>query len=134
MLIISKQSDYGIILLSYLYRQKGFVNLSALIKETKLPRRFLARIAAELVKNKLLESREGKNGGYLITSKTSKISLYDYLAIFNDQIISCHCHKKDYYCRFETVCHHRNFLNNYLGKTINNELKQIKLIQLIKPK
>lgn len=131
MLVISKQSDYGIILLSYLYKKNSLVNLSTLIKETKLPRRFLARIAAELVKNKLLISREGINGGYLITKKISKISLYDYLAIFNDQIISCRCDKESYRCRFTELCRHRNLLKRHLDKTISFELKKIKLIQLI---
>jgi Rrf2 family protein len=131
MLIISKQSDYGIILLSYLYKKNSLVNLSTLIKETKLPKRFLARIAAELVKNKLLISHEGKNGGYLATKQISKISLYDYLMIFNDQITSCRCGEKSYECRFTKLCRHKNSLKEHLDKIISSELKKIKLFQLI---
>ena len=83
MLTITKQSDYGILLISSIYKKNKLVNLSELIKETKLPKRFLARIAADLVKSKLLISREGKNGGYLISENIKTISLYDYLKIFN---------------------------------------------------
>jgi len=82
MLAITKQSDYGLILLSYIYKKNVQVRLSELIKETKLPQRFLARIAAELVKKGLLISREGKNGGYLILPKIKTISFFDYLTIF----------------------------------------------------
>lgn len=131
MLVISKQSDYGIILLSYLYKKNSLVNLSTLIKETKLPRRFLARIAAELVKNKLLISREGKNGGYLITKKVAKVSLKEYLEIFKDRITACRCGEESHRCRFADLCRHRNLLRKFLDKTINLELKKIKLIQLI---
>ena len=74
MLTITKQSDYGIILLSHIYKSKKIVNLSELISKTKLPQRFLARIAAALVNEGLLISREGKNGGYQTTEKIKKIT------------------------------------------------------------
>lgn len=83
MLTITKQSDYGIILLSYIYKKNNQTSLSDLINETKLPQRFLARIAATLVKKGLLKSREGKNGGYQTTDKLKVFSLYNYLKKFS---------------------------------------------------
>lgn len=131
MLTINKQSDYGILLISYIYKKNKLVKLFDLIKETKLPKRFLARIAAELVKNKLLISHEGKNGGYLITNKIKTTSLYDYLKIFNDNISVCNCANNNYHCQYENLCTHKNILKNELNKIIISQLKKIKLLQLL---
>ena len=68
MLAITKQSDYGLILISFIYKKNRIVKLSELIEETELPRRFLARIAAELTKSKLLISKEGKTSASAIKS------------------------------------------------------------------
>jgi len=131
MLAITKQSDYGLILVSYIYKKNSLVRLSDLIKETKLPQRFLARIAAELVKNGLLVSREGKNGGYTITSKIKKISLYDYLSIFENDVVVSKCVDEDYECKFEEFCNHKGFIKKRLNIVLTRELKKIKLLQLI---
>jgi Rrf2 family protein len=131
MLTITKQSDYGILMISYIYKKNKQVKLSNLIEETKLPKRFLARIAAELVKNQLLESREGKNGGYLVTSKIKTITLYDYLIIFNDDVSVCNCADDSYFCKFENLCSQKSILKNELNKIIITQLKKIKLIKLL---
>jgi len=131
MLTITKQSDYGILLISHIFKKNKLVKLSDLIMETELPRRFLARIAAELVKNKLLISREGKNGGYLIGDEVKTTSLYDYLKIFNDDISVCSCANDNYHCQYENLCSHKSILKNELNKIIISQLKKIKLIKLL---
>ena len=131
MLAITKQSDYGLILISFVYKKNGLVRLSELIEATKLPQRFLARIAAELVKNNLLISKEGKSGGYIISSKIKNISLYDYLTIFENDIIVSSCVDKDFDCKFEKICNHKDFIKKRLNIVLTKELKKIKLLQLI---
>lgn len=132
MLNITKQSDYGLILISFIYKKNGLVKLSELIKETKLPQRFLARIAAELVKNGLLISKEGKSGGYLITQKIKSISLYDYLIIFENNVIVSSCVDQNFDCKFEKICNHKDFIKKRLNVVLTKELKKIKLLELIK--
>lgn len=131
MLNITKQSDYGLILTSFIYKKNSLVKLSELIEETKLPQRFLARIAAELVKNKLLISKEGKNGGYLITAKIKSISLYDYLTIFENDVIVSSCVDKNFDCKFEKICNHKDFIKKRLNVVLIKELKKIKLLELL---
>jgi len=131
MLSITKQSDYGLILISYIYKKNVLVKLSNLIKETGLPQRFLARIAAELVKNGLLISREGKNGGYLVSPKIKNISLYDYLSIFENDVVVSSCVDNKYDCKFEKICNHKDFIKKRLNVVLTKELKKIKLLQLI---
>jgi Rrf2 family protein len=130
MLTITKQSDYGILLISHIYKKNKLVNLSDLIKETKLPKRFLARIAAQLVKAGLLISHEGKGGGYQIGKKINKTSLYDYLKIFKDDFSLCDCGYTDYHCRYEDICHHKTF-SKKLSMIIINQLKKTKLTDLL---
>jgi Rrf2 family protein len=131
MLAITKQSDYGLILLSFAYKRKGLIKLSELISETDLPQRFLARIAAELVKNGLLVSKEGKSGGYLISAKIKTISLYDYLKIFENDVIVSSCVDENFDCKFDKVCNHKDFIKKRLNVVLTKELKKIKLLQLI---
>lgn len=131
MLAITKQSDYGLILISFVYKKNGLVRLSELIEATKLPQRFLARIAAELVKNKLLISKEGKNGGYLITPRIKEISLYDYLTIFENDIVVSSCVDDNFDCKFEKICNHKDFIKKRLNIVLTKELKKIRLLQLI---
>jgi len=131
MLAITKQSDYGLILLSYIYKKNVQVRLSELIKETKLPQRFLARIAAELVKKGLLISREGKNGGYIILPKIKTISFFDYLTIFENDVVVSSCVDNNHECKFEKICNHKDFIKKKLSVVLTKELKKIKLLQLI---
>ena len=131
MLAITKQSDYGLILTSFVYKKNRLVKLSELIEETKLPRRFLARIAAELAKEGLLISKEGKSGGYLIAPKIKNISLYDYLTIFENDVIVSSCVDENFDCKFEKICHHKDFIKQKLNVILIKELKKIRLLQLI---
>lgn len=131
MLSITKQSDYGLILISFVYKKKGLVKLSELIKETKLPQRFLARIAAELTKHGLLISKEGKSGGYITSPKVKKISLYEYLTIFENDVVVSSCVDDDFDCKFEKICNHKDFIKKRFTIVLIKELKKIKLLQLI---
>jgi len=132
MLAITKQSDYGLIMISFIYKKNRIVKLSELIKETKLPQRFLARIAAELTKKGFFVSREGKTGGYSISPKINNVSLYNYLKIFEKDVVVCDCMDESYKCKFEDICHHRSFIKKRLNMVLIDELKKIKLLQLIK--
>ncbi len=96
MLTITKQSDYGLIFIEQLIRANSCVSLSEIITRTKLPKRFLARIAALLVKNQLVVSREGKSGGYQLSKKIKSINLYDYLRIFEGDLNFCSNDKSKY--------------------------------------
>ncbi len=131
MLTITKQSDYGLILTSFIYKKNRLVKLSELIEETKLPRRFLARIAAELAKEELLISKEGKSGGYLISPKVKTISLYEYLTIFENDVVVTSCVDDNFDCKYEKICNHKDFIKQRLNVVLTKELKKIRLLQLI---
>lgn len=132
MLNLTNQSDYGILFISSLINKTDYVPLSELIHETKLPRRFLARIAAELVKQGIVVSREGKTGGYTLAKGIEKVSLYDYLRIFEGDLSFVDCSKSNYTCQWEKICSQKNFLSKKLSLILKNELMNWKLIDVIK--
>lgn len=134
MLNLTKQSDYALLLLSRLGDKEKYVSLSELTKRTGLPKRFLARIAAELVKNKLIESKEGKVGGYKLLEKAKKISLYDFLKIFEGDLNFVKCCDEEYQCRWQSICPQKSFLRNRLGKIVGEELQKWQLADLLKLK
>ena len=112
MLNITKQSDYGLLLITHLKDKKGYVPLSNLLTTIDLPKRFLARIAATLTRKKILESREGKVGGYRLSSKAKTFSLYDYLKIFEGDLAITGCMKPGYDCPWDDHCQHKAVLKH----------------------
>ena len=130
MLTLSKQSDYGLIIISQLKGKNDFVPLSELISNTNLPQRFLARIAALLVNNKLLISREGRVGGYKLASGVQKISVYEYLKIFEKQISFLSCIHSKTRCRYEKVCKHKHGVHTKLNQIVLQQMKNVKLMEL----
>ncbi|MCL4374454.1 Rrf2 family transcriptional regulator [Patescibacteria group bacterium] len=125
---ISKQADYGLIIISYLLKEKKQLPLAALVKMTALPQRFLARVAALLVHGGLLVSKEGRDGGYRVSNKVNAISLYDYLLIFESEVNFCSSGNSR--CRYEKICSHKDFLRLHLNGLVARQLKQIKLHEL----
>lgn len=131
MLNITKQSDYGLLLISQLKDKKKYVSLSDILKEIDLPKRFIARIAAKLVQANILESREGKIGGYRLTKKAKNINLFDYLKIFEGDLAFTKCMTDGYKCPNNKDCIHKTFLTCSLSHIITRELKKHKLFQII---
>jgi len=131
MLNISKQSDYGLLLISQLKNKKDYVPLSEVLKKVTLPKRFIARIASELVQAQILESREGKIGGYRLTKKAKNINLYDYLKIFEGDLAITKCMVDGHKCPSEQYCTHKTFFKKSLSAIISGDLKKYKLFQII---
>lgn len=130
MFTISSQSDYGLIILSSLMKKNAYVSLTYVVKETDLPKRFLARIAGKLVNHDLLTSLEGRGGGYKVTDKVKNMTLYAYLKIFEKNLDVCKCCRQTYHCHFQHVCRHGSFFQNTLTGILSGQLKKIKLVQI----
>lgn len=132
MLNFTKQTDYAFLFISYLSNKKDRVSLSEIIKITKLPQRFLARIAATLAKAGIVESFEGKDGGYKLTKKVNNFSLYEFLKLFEGELNFVECSESGHCCQYEGICSQKNFLGKVLNKILIKELKKWKLVQVIK--
>lgn len=131
MLRISKQSDYGLLILTYLKGKDHLVPLSELVEKLKLPKRFIARIAANLVASGFLVSKEGKSGGYQLSSKIKKVSLFDFLKIFESNLNLTRCEEDNYRCPWEDHCSHKSLFKDKLRKIFIKQLKNYQLSKII---
>jgi len=132
MLNLNSQSDYGILLIAQFKDKKGFTPLSELTKKLNLPHRYLARIASTLAYHDVLESREGKEGGYRLSKKGREMDLYEYLKIFEGDLAMTKCQKEGYNCPWGAQCQHKGFLENVLQKLLMTQLKKYRLLEIIK--
>lgn len=132
MLNITNQSDYALLFVSSLLGQKDYIPLSQLTSSLKLPKRFLARIAAKLVEAGILESKEGKVGGYKLIKKLDEINLYKFLTVFEGELSFVKCSDLKYQCIWAKRCRQRKFLSSRLNKVVIDELKKWSLKDLIK--
>ncbi|KKP70233.1 hypothetical protein A2X44_00805 [candidate division CPR3 bacterium GWF2_35_18] len=129
---ITKQTDYALVAVANLRDKKELVPLSFLVEKTHMPRRFLARITAELVKNKILISKEGKTGGYRLAKEPKDIILYDFMSIFEKDLSVICCHIEKGVCKCKTSCHHKDFFQQNLSAIFVNQLKKITLEDVFK--
>ena len=127
---IGSQSDYGLLLVSYLRGKQGFIPMSLLCETMKLPKRYLARIASVMARYKIIESKEGKVGGYKLGKKAHDMSLYDFLKIFGGDLCLVKCQTAGYKCPRYPICQHRDFFKNSLSPIFLKELKKQKLLQI----
>ncbi|NTU72866.1 Rrf2 family transcriptional regulator [Candidatus Roizmanbacteria bacterium] len=131
MLTLSNKTDYSLILLGFLAEADGYVSMHQLIEQTKLPRRFLARIASELVSHGILESKEGKTGGYKLKKQLSETRLVDVIEVFENNTSLLRCNKKDN-CQYKHICKHHCAINETLTTIIRTELQKWTLDRVFK--
>ena len=127
MFSINKQTSYALLTIANLIDQKEYLPISDLIAQTKMPRRFLARVTAKLAKADILESKEGKTGGYILAKDLKEISLYEFLRVFEDDLKLVNCQKSDEKCCFKRICHHKDFFQNQLTDLLSKNLKSFTL-------
>jgi Rrf2 family protein len=92
MITISKKVEYSIVFISYLSHCKGKnVSLTEAAKILKLPYRFLGQLATILKSGGIIDSQEGKSGGYQLTKGWDNRSLYDLLEVLgeNKAMVTC---------------------------------------------
>lgn len=131
MFAMNNKSDYGLLLISRLKQRNEYTSLSRLVDETRLPPRFIARIAAELVKAGILASKEGKVGGYKIAKDLHEVSLSEYLGYFEDRVELVKCVDGHYECRFSPICRHGAFFKTKLNTIVQAELRKWTLADFI---
>jgi len=130
MLKLSKKSDYGLLVISKLLHTDEYVSLSKLVEHTKLPLRFLARISAVLANNDILMSREGRVGGYKLGKRFPLLSVYDFLSVFENNLVMTGCQNSSKKCKFEGICKHKEGVMCKLQNVILEDLKKVKLSDL----
>jgi len=92
MIKVPKKVEYSLVFIKFLADNKvENVSLKEVSMRAGLPYRFLAKIAAVLKNGGILESREGKSGGYWLASGWEERSLFDLVAVLGEdkRLVEC---------------------------------------------
>lgn len=124
MLKISREVDLGLLLMAELCRQKN-LSLTKWAEKRRLPYRFLSKVAVKLKKAGLIESREGREGGYYLKKKISVGQVFK--AIEGDKgVVACLRGKT---CAAEKFCRQGKILTK-LNRVMEKQLNKMRLEEL----
>jgi FeS assembly SUF system regulator len=107
MIRMSKNSDYGLVLLlQFLRKGKIRQNLSArqLSEETSLPLPMVSKVLKVLTREGILSSYRGANGGYSLARDAEDISIGEILSAMEGPIAMTECLEDEGDCRQESFC------------------------------
>ncbi len=132
MKLITRDTDYAIRALCYMAKHKGaVVSADELVECLKMPRPFLRKILQILNKKKLVNSRKGKGGGFVLAVPPRKMSLLDLIEAFQRSIkLNDHTFKKRP-CPHIKRCKVKEKID-YIEKLVLSELKAITIASLLK--
>ena len=129
MITIPKSVEYSVIFISHLSKnQNKFISLKDASKVLHLPYSYLSRLATSLTSGGIIESQEGKSGGYRVKDGWQDKNFYDLLVALgeNKAMISCLGGKV---CAHSHGCSIKNIWQR-IETSWQQELKKIKLSQI----
>jgi len=137
MLRMTKQADYGIVLLSHMAREQDPESLSkrfaapGLAEETGLPLPTVSKILKLLSRVGVLESHRGVKGGYSLADSPEKISVVRMIEALDGPIAFTECvEDAPGSCSQEATCHIRGNWQ-LINDAVRDALKAISLADLV---
>ena len=126
---MSRDLEYALMALNYMSdRQGDCISAKEMVKQLKCPFHPFSRVLQKLVNHKLITSRQGVRGGYVLTSNLEKLSLYQLMrAVLPPiEIADCllgHCDLLQH-CNIKSPAHYLNkkFLDFYKALNIKEIL------------
>lgn len=133
MIRITKQTDYGIVLLTHLAGQpERHVNAPELAAETQLPLPMVSKILKVLVREGLLLSNRGVKGGYSLARSPREISMAQIIAALEGPIAITECIEVSGDCSHEPLCPVRSNWHR-INAAVRGALEGITLDEMTMP-
>ncbi len=128
MFTLTKKADYGMAMLSILAQKGrgGRVSLKKL-QEMGMPRAFMGKIAGALVEAGILNSKEGKGGGFSLNYEPKEIQIKEALEAIEGEVEPVTCGG----CPVDGGCGQQDFMGRLAGE-IEGLLEKYTLEDLIK--
>ena len=128
MFTLTKKADYGMALLSVLAKRGrgGRVSLKYL-SELGLPRAFMAKIAVSLVEAGILNSKEGRGGGFSLNYEPKEILVKEALEAIEGEVAPVACES----CPVDGSCGQQSFMDRLIFR-IEDMLAEYTLEDLIR--
>lgn len=133
MIRITKQTDYGIVLLTHLAAMPDRqVNAPELAGETHLPLPMVSKILKLLVREGLLISHRGVKGGYSLSRPAEEISMAEVVSALEGPIAITECVDDDSGCTHAPICPVRGRWNR-INTALREALAGISLGEMADP-
>jgi len=133
MIRITKQTDYGIVLLTHLASQpERQLNAPELASETQLPLPMVSKILKLLVREGLLLSHRGVKGGYSLARHPGEISMAEIIAALEGPIAITECIDESSDCSHERLCPVRSNWQR-INAAVRGALEGITLAEMTHP-
>jgi len=105
MKVLTKNTDYAVrALLELSFKEEQFVSAKEISDKQKIPYEFLRKVLNRLIKEKIIESKEGGAGGVQLKVPASKIRLTDLIKIFQGNIQLSECMFRKNICPNRQAC------------------------------
>jgi len=102
-MILTITSQYTLKILDYLYKESNqAINAKELSRNLDIPYKYLTKIMTKLTKEAIVESIQGRYGGFKI-KEDSKFTIYDILKLNNEDIYQ-NCILGDKQCSENKKC------------------------------
>lgn len=134
MIRITKQTDYGIVLLTHLAHQPGrLFTAPELAGEAGLPLPMVSKILKALARQELIGSQRGVKGGYSLEQPAEEISVAQVIEAIEGPIGITECiDEAPGHCGYAAVCGVRSNWNR-INRAIREALDQISLAEMGSP-
>jgi len=130
MMTVSKRTEYGLAFLLFLSKDREeLVSLRQMAKSLVLPYRFLGQIATSLSQAGMVESKEGKNGGYRLSENWGEKSVFDLIVALGEDKRLVTCLEDGVECERAEGCKIKRVWQR-AEKALQDELKRTKLKNL----
>ena len=133
MLRMSKLTDYGIVLMSYL-ASKTYLQHSAhtLSEAVDMPLPTVRKVLKALSQNGLLVSERGAQGGYSLSRNPKQISVAEIIAAIEGPIALTECVSDESHCEQESHC---SIQTNWtrINSVVFHALDEVKLSDMLTP-
>jgi FeS assembly SUF system regulator len=131
MLRISRLTDYGTVVMSYLaMHAQQALNAKEIALRTHLAQPTVSKLLKMLTRAGLLQALRGAKGGYSLAMSAEKISLVQIINAIEGNIALTECSHDHSNCSMETLCNTRSHWQ-VINKALHNTLNAINLGQLI---
>jgi FeS assembly SUF system regulator len=133
MIRITKQTDYGIVLLTHLASHvERQWNAPELAAETQLPLPMVSKILKILVREGLLVSHRGVKGGYSLGRLPEEITMAEIISALEGPIAITECIEVSSDCSHERLCPVRSNWHR-INQAVRGALEGITLAEMTGP-
>ena len=132
MLRISKLTDYAILIMVELARERELLSAQTLAERARVETPTASKVLKLLASTDLVESCRGPNGGYRVTRPATEISVAEVIAAIEGPIAMTECSVEEGLCTQEDRCDLRGNWQR-ISLAVSSALQGVSLAEMAAP-